>query len=154
MDSHRSEEEAQKDPLKVFLIVSNQTKINNEIEYYLESDDKMINLDKLFTKFLKNNKEDFTISIYSSSINKFGKSNYDKQNKKYKAIVILKYNNNIFKGIIFFKEDRSNFIYDLKFEENNQKISPPINLNFTKLEQLKLYSELLKELKIKQEEHL
>ena len=154
MDSHRSEEEAQKDPLKVFLIVSNHKYLNDEIEYYLECDDKMINLHKLFTKFLNNNKEDFSISIYSSSINKLDKNNYDKQNKKYKAIVILKYNNNIFKGIFFYKEDRSNFIYDLKFEENDQKVSPPINLNFTKLEQLKLYSELLKELKIKQGEPL
>jgi len=154
MDSHRSEKDDQKDPLKVFLIVSNQESLNDKIEYYLECDNKVISLDKLFTKFLKNNKKDFIISIYSSSINKLGKNNYDKQNKKYKAIAILKYNNNIFKGLFFYKEDKSNFIYDLKFEENDQKISPPINLNFTKLEQLKLYSELLKELRIKQGEPL
>ena len=150
MDSHRSEEEEQKDTLKIFLIVSNQENLNDKIEYCFESNNKVSSLDKLFTKFLKNNKEDFAISIYSSSIDKLDNNNYDEQYKKYKAIVILKYNNNIFKGIIFYKEDRSNFIYDLKFEENDQKISPPINLNFTKLEQLKLYSELLKELKIKQ----
>ena len=154
MDSHRSEEETQKDPLKIFLIVSNQQYLNDKIEYCLESNNKLISLDKLFTKFLKNNKEDFIISIYSSCISKLDKNNYDKQSKKYKAIVILKYNNNIFKGFIFYKGDRSNFIYDLKFEENDKKIFPPINLKFTKLEQLKLYSELLKELKIKQGEPL
>ena len=154
MDSHRSEEETLKDPLKIFLIVSNQQYLKDKIEYYLESDNKVINLDKLFTKFLKNNKEDFIISIYSSCIAKLDKNSYDNKSKKYKSIVILKYNNNIFKGFILYKGDRSNFIYDLKFEENDKKISPPINLKFTKLEQLKLYSELLKELKIKQGEPL
>ena len=93
MDNHKIEEETPKDPLKIFLIVSNQQYLNDKIEYYLESDNKVINLDKLFTKFLKNNKEDFIISIYSSCISKLDKNNYDKQSKKYKAIVILKYNN-------------------------------------------------------------
>ena len=148
MDSYRNEEETLKDPLKIFLIVSNQKYLNDKIEYCLESDNKVINLDKLFTKFLKKNKEDFIISIYSSYIDKLDKNNFDEQSKKYKAIAILKYNNNIYKG------DKSNFIYDLKFEENDQKISPPIYLNLTKLEQLKLYSELLKDLKIKQGEPL
>ena len=154
MDNHTIEEKTPKDPLKIFLIVSNQKYLNDKIEYYLESDNKMLNLDKLFTKFLNNNKEDFEISIYSSYIDKLGKNNYNNQSKKYKAIIILKYNNNIFKGFILYKGDRSNFIYDLKFEENDKKMSPPISLNFTKLEQLKLYSELLKELKIKQGEPL
>ena len=154
MDNHKIEEKTQKDPLKIFLIVSNQKYLNDKIEYYLESDNKMLNLDKLFTKFLNNNKEDFEISIFSSYIDKLGKNNYNNQSKKYKAIIILKYNNNIFKGFILYKGDRSNFIYDLKFEENDKKMSPPICLNFTKLEQLKLYSELLKELKIKQGEPL
>ena len=154
MDSYRNEEETLKDPLKIFLIVSNQKYLNDKIEYCLESDNKVINLDKLFTKFLKKNKEDFIISIYSSYIDKLDKNNFDEQSKKYKAIAILKYNNNIFKGFIFYKGDKSNFIYDLKFEENDQKISPPIYLNLTKLEQLKLYSELLKDLKIKQGEPL
>ena len=154
MDSHRSEEETLKDPLKIFLIVSNQQYLNDKIEYCLESENKMINLDKLFTTFLNNDKEDFIISIYSSFLDKLDKNNYDQQSKKYKAIVILKYNNNIFKGFILYKGDRSNFIYDLKFEENDKNISPPISLKFSKLEQLKLYSELLKELKIKQGEPL
>ena len=114
----------------------------------------MINLDKSFTKILKNNNGDFTVSIYSSCINKLDKSNFDKQSKKYKAIAALKYNGNTFKGIIYYKENKNNFIYDLKFKENDQNISPPIYLNFTKLEQLKLYSELLKESKIKQGEPL
>ena len=154
MDNHKIEEETPKDPLKIFLIVSHQQYLNDKIEYCFESNNKVSSLDKLFTKFLKNNKEDFAISIYSSSIDKLDKNNYNNQSKKYKAIIILKYNYNIFKGIILYKGDRSNFIYDLKFEENDKKISPPICLNFTKLEQLKLYSELLKELKIKQGEPL
>ena len=53
MDSYRNEEETLKDPLKIFLIVSNQKYLNDKIEYCLESDNKVINLDKLFTKFLK-----------------------------------------------------------------------------------------------------
>ena len=154
MDSYINEEETLKDPLKIFLIVSNQKDLNDKIEYCLESGNKVIILDKLFTKFLKNNKEDFTISIYFSYIDKLDKNNFDEQTKKYKAIVILKYNNNIFKGFFLYKRDRSNFIYDLKFEENDEKIFPPIYLNLTKLEQLKLYSELLKDLKIKQGEPL
>ena len=154
MDSYINEEETLKDPLKIFLIVSNQKDLNDKIEYCLESGNKVIILDKLFTKFLKNNKEDFTISIYCSYIDKLDKNNFDEQTKKYKAIVILKYNNNIFKGFFLYKRDRSNFIYDLKFEENDEKIFPPIYLNLTKLEQLKLYSELLKDLKIKQGEPL
>ena len=150
MDSYIIDGNTQNAPYKIFIIVSNQKYLNDKIEYYLEANNKVINLDKSFTKILKNNKGDFSVSIYSSCINKLGKSNFDSQTKKYKVIVALKYNNNTFKGIIFYKEIKNNFIYDLKFEENDQKISPPIYLNFTKLEQLKLYSELLKELKIKQ----
>jgi len=155
MDSSIIDKDTQNDAFKIFLIVSNQEYLNDKIEYYLESSNKIINLDKLYTKILKNNEGDFTVSIYSSNIDKLNKNNFDAQSKKYKDIVILKYNNNTFKGIIFYKEkDRNNFIYDLKFKENDQKISPPIYLNFTKLEQLKLFSELLKNLKVKQGERL
>ena len=155
MDSYIIGKDTQNAPFKIFLIVSNQEYLNDKIEYYLESSNKIINLDKLYTKILKNNEGDFTVSIYSSNIDKLNKNNFDAQSKKYKDIVILKYNNNTFKGIIFYKEkDRNNFIYDLKFKENDQKISPPIYLNFTKLEQLKLFSELLKNLKVKQGERL
>ena len=56
------------------------------------------------------------ISIYSSCIDKLDKNNFDTQSKKYKNIVILKNNNNTFKVIIFYKENKNNFIYDLKFE--------------------------------------
>jgi hypothetical protein len=150
MESCINDGVTQNSPLKIFIIVSNQEYLNDKIEYYLEADNKMICLDKLFTKILKNNEGDFTVSIYSSYIDKLDKNNFDRQSKKYKNIVILKYKNYTFKGIIFYKENKNNFIYDLKFEESDQKISPPIYLNFTKLEQLKLYSELLKELNIKQ----
>ena len=154
MDSCKYDENTQNAPNKIFIIVSNQEYINDKIEYYLEDNNKVINLDKSFTKILKNNNGDFTVSIYSSFINKLDKSYFDKQSKKYKAIAALKYNGNTFKGIIYYKENKNNFIYDLKFKENDQNISPPIYLNFTKLEQLKLYSELLKESKIKQGEPL
>ena len=154
MDNQRSEEEIQSNPFKVFIIVSSQEYLKDIIEYYIEADNKMINLDKSFTKFLKNDKGDFTVFIYSCNIDKLSKNSFDLNSKKCKAIVILKYNKYIFKGIIFFKENRNNFIYDLKFEENEENISPPIYSNFTKLEQLKLYSELLKDLKIKQGEPL
>ena len=76
----------------------------------------MIYLDKSLTKILKNNERDFKISIYSSYIDKLDKNNFDTQSKKYKNIVILKNNNNTFKIIIFYKENKNNFIYDLKFE--------------------------------------
>ena len=154
MDSCKYDENTQNAPNKIFIIVSNQEYINDKIEYYLEDNNKVINLDKSFTKILKNNNGDFTVSIYSSFINKLDKSYFDKQSKKYKAIAALKYNGNTFKGIIYYKENKNNFIYDLKFKENDQNISPPIYLNFTKMEQLKLYSELLKESKIKQGEPL
>ena len=76
----------------------------------------MIYLDESLTKILKNNERDFKISIYSSCIDKLDKNNFDTQSKKYKNIVILKNNNNTFKVIIFYKENKNNFIYDLKFE--------------------------------------
>ena len=148
------------DSLKVFFINTNQSNIDNQLEYSLFNNEGMANLQKVFSKNKKNEENneliDYTISIFSFDIipKDLKENNREKYTKKFKAIINLKYNNNIFNGLILFKESKSNFIFDFKFEKNNNNISPPNDLNLSKLEQLKLYRELFRQLNIKQDDNL
>ena len=146
------EDNQQKDPLKVFFTTSNQIIIDEKLEYSLLTNNGMKNLEKLLVEKVIKNNEDFTVSVYSFCIipEELKEIDRDIELKKYKAIIKLKYDKNDYYGFIFFKENRSNFIYDFKFKENKNNNFPPIHLDLNKLEQLKIYSKLLKQLKIKQ----
>ena len=142
------------DIFKVYFITSNITNIENEIYYSLCSSDGMTNLKKVLTNTIDNN---INISIYSFDIipNNIKDEDKDKETQKYKSIINLKYNNNILKGLILFKKTKNNFIYDFKLEENKYINNYcQINLNLNKFEQLKIYIDLLKKLKVKQGEPL
>ena len=137
------------DALKVFFIVSNESNIGNELEYSL-IDKGMRNLKKINTKYLDNN---ISISVYSFEFftKELEKIVKDKEVKIFKALINAKYRNIYFKGIICFKEIKNNFIYDFKFEENEEIKN--FNLKFielSKVDQLKMYVEVLKQkLKVK-----
>ena len=145
---------------QVFFITSNQTKLNKSIEYSI-SKKKLTNI---LTKNQKYRNENFTIKVFSFEIIKDELNNKDKDAnaKKYKAKVELKYvksfiNSTTFQGIILFKETKSNYIYDFKFEDKEGwtgSTSPPLSIRFTKCEQLKIYNEILNLLKVKQGDQL
>ena len=145
---------------QVFFITSNQTKLNKNIEYSTSKK----KLKNILTKNQKYRNENFTVKVFSFEIIKKGLKDKDKDDKtkKYKAKVELKYNKSLlssttFEGIILFKETKSNYIYDLIFEDYKSwtgSTSPPVSIRFTKCEQLKIYNEVLNLLKVKQGDQL
>ena len=151
---------------KVFFIISNPISLDDKLEYSLKpiKNNFMTNLTKITSKLQKYRKEDFRITLFSFDfINKnLENIDYDKEIKRYKAIIKLKDNTNInnkkiFEGIILFNENKNNFIYDFKFEDYLGFIgtySPPPIIELPLLSQLKIYVEALKELKIKENESL
>ena len=141
----------EKEPLKVFFIISNHSFLDNVNSYSIEKYDE---LERLLYKSYYYYKEDFTVSIYYFSFfpQNLEESDRDKDTNKFKAKITLKSENNTFYGFIFFDKSKNNYIYDFKFEdikENNNTISPPKHINFSKLQQLKLFLEFLKKEKIK-----
>ena len=136
------------DVFKVFFIVSNESKIDEELKYSLNNK-RMTNPKKLISKILDKN---IIVSIYSFEFipKELEQINKNKNNKKHKALINAKYNNITFKGIIFFNEIKNNFIYDFKFEQSEEiKKFNLGNAELRKIEQLKLYVEVLKNLKVK-----
>ena len=133
---------------KVFFIVSNKLNIDEELQYFL-SNKGMLNLKKIFTKILDKN---IAVSIYSFEFisKELEEKDKDKNKKMHRALINMRYNNISFKGIIFFKDIKNNFIYDFKFEENEEIKNFNLgNVEFSKIEQLKMYIEVLKKLKVK-----
>ena len=137
------------DVLRVFFIVSNESIYDNELQYSLINKG-MTNLTKIITKYLDNN--NISVSVYSFEFISKELEEKDKgQNtKKYKALINVKYKDMIIKGFIFFKEIKNNFIYDFKFEKNEEiKNFNLMPIQLSKLEQLKMYVEVLKKVKAK-----
>jgi hypothetical protein len=147
---------SQKD--KVFFITSNPSSIDKEIEYSLSNASGMNNFNIILKKEKEYGKEKFITKAcyFEITPQELKEKNKDKDSKKYKAKLLLKYDRN-FEGTILFKEDRNNFIYDFKFNEFNdwsRMIPPPKYINFTKVDQLKIFNEILKYLKVKQGDKL
>ena len=139
------------DALRVFFIVSNESKIDNDLQYSLINKG-MTNLENIITKTLDNN---MTISVYSFEFLSKELEEKDQNARKYKALINVIYKNMVFKGIIFFKEIKNNFIYDFKFEKNEEiKNFNLMSMELSKLEQLKIYEEVLKKLKAKPGDNL
>ena len=139
---------------KVFFITSNPTSIDKNINYSLSSAIGNANLEKTIEYKIEN----FTTNVFYFEINPDALKEKDKDvnSKRYKTKIFLKYNN-IFEGIILFKEDKNSFIYDFKFNDIydwTKKISPPKYINYAKVKQLKLFNEALKVLKVKQDDIL
>ena len=143
-------------PFKVFFITSNLSKDNKNIKYAI--DDKGIgNLKNIITKKMIYEKNEFIVSVYSFDIINPEKIEKEAKSKFLKAIIKLiqkgSMYNTTFKGIVLFKGNKNNFIFDFFFDESFI-YRAPAHINFSKIEQLKIFREALKELKVKQGEPL
>ena len=108
---------------RVFFITSNQSKLENEIQYTISTRDKAFqNLKILLKKEQKFKREDFTFHVHSFEVIKSELDDNYKipETKIYKAKITLRYNRTIFEGFVKFKETKKHFntfFYDLKFNE-------------------------------------
>ena len=148
---------------RVFFITSNQSKLEDEIQYTISTRDKAFkNLNTILKKEQKYKREDFTFHVHSFEVVKSELDDKYKipETKIYQAKITLKYNRTSFDGIVKFKETKKNFntfFYDLKFNDSKGFLGttpPPPSINFSKAEQIRIYNEVLKFLKIKQGEPL
>ena len=135
---------------QIFFITSNQSKLDNLLTYKSK-----IPLNIKLTKKQKYKREEFIVKVFSFEYvkEKLNKKDYNEETKKYKAKVKLNFNKTDFEGEIFFKNDRSNFIYDFKFKDYNGWTGvyhPPIDIKLSKCQQLKLFNEVLNQMNIKQ----
>ena len=111
--------------------------------------------------FTLDQKNEFTVSVYSFDIINPEKIKKEANSKFLKSIINLIHKEmkgeTKFDGIILFKGDKNSFIYDFKFQDYSSfyhLYHPPTYINFTKMEQLKTFREALVKLKIKQGEPL
>ena len=147
---------------KIYFITSNQTKLNKYITYSLSKNKAYTNLVSLLQKQEKYKREDFMIHAYSFEIvsKELKDKDKDPKTKEYKANITLKYNKNSFEATITFKERKKSFntfFYDLQFKESGGwlgTVFPPPSIKFAKIEQLKIFNEVLRLLKVKQGEPL
>ena len=154
--------EEKKKTLKVFFIVSNQSSLDDKIEYSLKKGG-MINLQSVISKPFKHKKDEFTTSVYSFDFEKenLNELDKDKEKKLYKANIQLTQKEPIYKkdkifhGFLYFKENKNNFIYNFKFDEYKSLMGkillPPLSIKFPASAQIKLFKEALKKLNIKQD---
>ena len=145
-------------PFKVFFITSNQSFIDKDIEI-IPYRNWMENFQRIqMTQFnFKNGTFIISIFCFTFTQKDLKDKDYDKDSKNYKAVATLKYKRNKFEGIILFKKEKNNFIYDFKFNDYEGFLSikkPPISIKFTKLEQLKIYGKYMKSKGIKQDNPL
>ena len=133
---------------KVFFIIGIKSNKDFKFKCSLSSKEGMINLNIVHII----NIEEKKIYVYSFEIIPEALKDKDILSKNYQAKINL---NNKYVGFILFRESNNNFIYDFKFEEIKEKnINSEIFLNLGKLEQLKIFIEVLKKLKIKQSDPL
>ena len=146
---------------KVFFIISNQSKLDNDIKYYINDKNGIINLKTELTKKERFNNEDYTITVFSFEIIKKYLREKDKdkdtKSKKYQAKIYLHFNKMNFERTILFNKNRNNFIYDFEISEYKcwtGIYSPPLQIKFSKNEQLKIYTETLNKIKIEENDSL
>ena len=142
-------------PLKVFFITSNQAFIDKDIEI-IASKNWMEEFQRIQMMQINLKNEAFTISLFCFTFTQknLKDKDYDKNSKNYKATATLKYKSNKFEGIILFKKEKNNFIYDFKFNDDKGFIKttkPPFSIKFSKLEQLKIYGRYINSKKLKQD---
>ena len=155
-------EENKRKEYKVFFITSNLSSLDNEIEYSISNSNMIVNLTQILKKSGRYKNKNITTYIFSFEFiqGELNKNFKDNNSERYKTKIILKSNNKIyenFEGIILFKENKNNFIYDFKLNGINdyiKKIPSPECINYSKIEQLKIFNETLKVLKVKQDHQL
>ena len=144
---------------RVFFIISNQSRLDNLVNYSLLKTDGMKNLNLIMKKTDKFEGEEFTTYVFYFNIFPEDLKDTDKdiKTKRYKAKIILENEEMNFEGFILFKENKNNFVYDFRFGNYKGWIgvySPPSSINYSKAEQIKIFNEVLKILKAKQEDKL
>jgi len=158
--SEKVNEIDKKKPFKVFFITSNLLVEKNTIKYTI--DERGIeNFENIYTKKMVSKQKEYIVSVFSFDIINPEKIRKEANSKFLKIIIKLmqkgKVINTNFNGIILFKGDKNNFIYDFKFQEGSTYYNifkPPDHIDFLKMEQLKIFREALLKLKIKQGEPL
>ena len=140
---------------KVFFITSNQSKLDKSIEYSFPNSQIPLNI--ILSKNEKYRGEDFSIKVFTFEILEDNLKNKDLETKKYKTKIQLNYKQRFtsiyFNGEILFKENKNNFIFDFNFNDYQSWTGsqpPPINIKFSKCNQLKIYNEALNKMNIKQ----
>ena len=151
---------------KIFFISSNQSKLDQFIDYQIAKVNRgIINLKsgnnnselKEIIKY-KNN----TFSIYINSIeielNDLKDEDLEPQTNKYHASIYLRYNKTNFpSNKICFLPSKNNFIFDFKFKEYKGwglTYDPPPQINFSLLEQFKFFIKYLRLKKMLQKDEI
>ena len=158
------------EPKKVFFITSNQKKLDNFIRYKIVENRGVAKLRAGNSGSSDDNKAEireektykhqlFSLFINSMEIDPKTLNDKDKNDKgKYKASLTMKYNKCDFVKDINFLKFKNNFIYDFEFSPYigwTKRLEPPPQINFTKLEQLKIYINYVKNiLKKKQKDRI
>ena len=162
MEDIKKEEPEKK---KIFFITSNQSKLDKLMEYQVRRNRGIIKLKAGYTnsEFREEIKyKNSTFSVYINSVEIDPKDLKDEdrepQSNKYTAVITLKYNlKNFNSDAIFFQPSKNNFIFDFKFNEYRAwgKIydSPP-QINFSLLDQFKLFIQYLKLQKRQQKDEI
>ena len=85
-----TEKKKDEEPFKVFFITSNLSSLDNQLEYNINKSG-MVNFGRVLSKTQRFSNENYTISVFSFDIVKedLRSTDYDKENKKYKAIIKL-----------------------------------------------------------------
>ena len=148
---------------KIFFIISNQSALDNDIEYTIIDNYGLSNFKRLCYGTMKKKSENYTISVYYIDIipEYLEKKHKDSELEKYEAKIKYKKNkiigSDIFYGTISFIKTKNNFIYDFEFKESkglfNNIIYPPPYIKFSKASQLQIYIQI-KELFFKEDELL
>ncbi len=139
---------------RVFFITSNQSKIDQKLEYSLVQSG-MTNLKPILENKTSYKKEEFATKVFCFDIIQKELKDKDKtaDKKKYVAKINLKYNRCTFIGDVPFIKDRNNFIYTFAFQDYEGwtgKTAPPFYIRYTEVEQIQLFNEVLRKLKVKQ----
>lgn len=145
---------------KIFFITSNQSRLNHLIKYEIKTCKCFSNLKsgkfnaEMNEEVIFQN-ENFTIFVNSIEILSecFKGKDQDPNGNTSNAKITLSYDKINFPGSITFNHTKNNFLYDFYFEEYHgwtKSYSPPTQMKFSKLEQLKFYIKYLKDVLMKQ----
>ena len=153
--SKKVEKEQEQEVKKVFFITSNQNKFDNFIKYETPKNHGLVNLragkeNAEFQDEINYKREMFSVYINSMEILPKDLKDEDKDpnTRRYNGLVNLKKDKITYPGNFTFASSKNNFIYDFEFKEYlgwmRRTYTPPPQIKFTKLEQLKLYIKYLR----------
>ena len=153
------------DKKKLFFITSNQTKLDEHIEYKIKNIKGLTNLkagnkNAEYKEEMKNQYGAFSFYINSVEIKPEDLKDEDKDKKsnKYKVTIYQRYNKTNFESdSVYFSPSKNNFIFNFKFNIYKgwgKTYQPPLQKDLSLFEQLKLYIKYLRNLKIQQKEQI